>query len=73
MSEIVLVGASNRRESRGAHSRTDYPNRDDRNFLKHTLAYYSTEGPQMTWYPVSFTRDVPCGAKVLNGNIKREE
>ena len=39
--EIVLVGAFNRHESRGAHARTDYLNRDDTNFFKHTLAYHS--------------------------------
>jgi len=38
-SEATIHGALARQESRGAHYRTDYPNRDDANWLKHTLAY----------------------------------
>lgn len=61
--EVVLIGAINRRESRGAHARTDYPTRDDFQFLKHTLAYYSSEGPNMRSYPVTFTRYAPVERK----------
>ena len=39
--EIILTSALSRQESRSAHSREDYAQRDDINFLKHTLAYYS--------------------------------
>ena len=65
VAEVVLVGALNRRESRGAHSRTDYAYRDDANYLKHTLAYYSDNStpPRMEWHPVTFTRYAPVERK----------
>ena len=50
--ETILTSALNRKESRGAHSREDYPNRDDSNFLSHTLAYYSPGGIELNYMPV---------------------
>ncbi len=51
--EIILTGALNRQESRGSHSREDFPKRDDENFLRHTLAYYSPAGIDVAYRPVA--------------------
>jgi len=52
-SEVIVASALARTESRGAHARTDYPERDDQNWLKHTLAHQNGgEGPVLTYKPV---------------------
>jgi succinate dehydrogenase / fumarate reductase flavoprotein subunit len=52
ISEVVAAGALKRTESRGAHYRLDYPERDDKNLLKHTLAYWTPDGPVIKYSPV---------------------
>ncbi|MBO0350758.1 FAD-binding protein, partial [Phormidium pseudopriestleyi FRX01] len=57
--QLILSSALNRQESRGAHFREDYPDRDDDQFLKHTLSYYSPAGVDIRYRPVTITQFQP--------------
>ena len=59
VAETVANSALKRRESRGSHTRTDFPKRDDANFLKHTVAYRTPDGPRIEYLPVTITRWQP--------------
>ena len=49
-----------RKESRGAHARPhDYPNRDDENYLRHTLVTMEDGQPKVDWKPVTMTKWQP--------------
>jgi succinate dehydrogenase / fumarate reductase flavoprotein subunit len=59
IAHVMAAGALSRQESRGAHTRRDFPDRDDEKWLKHTLAYYTPEGPRLDYAPVTMTRWQP--------------
>jgi len=52
MARVITLGALNRNESRGAHYKPEFPDRDDENFLKTTIATFSPNGPVLTYEDV---------------------
>ena len=58
-SETITVSALERRDSRGAQARTDFPDRDDENWMKHIVTSQGAEGPEISYLPVSVTQWTP--------------
>ncbi len=63
VAETVVASALDRQESRGSHTRRDYPERDDEHYLKHTLAFATPEGPRIEYSDVTITRWPPAERK----------
>src|SRR5918912_343631 len=55
LARVITLGALNRNESRGAHFKPEFPERDDENFLKTTIEEFSGEGPVFSWEPVDIS------------------
>jgi succinate dehydrogenase / fumarate reductase flavoprotein subunit len=71
LAEVVVYSARNRKESRGAHMREDYPKRDDENLMVHTMAYLTGDAEsaeaddhiKLDWKPVVVTNYQPTERK----------
>ena len=59
IAETIVESAIQRKESRGAHVRRDFPDRDDEKFLSHSLAHFSDKGPKIEYLPVTLTKWKP--------------
>jgi fumarate reductase flavoprotein subunit len=60
VAQTIVQSALERRESRGSHQRSDYPERDDERFLAHSLACRGDNGfPRIEYGPVTITRWPP--------------
>ena len=52
LARAITIGALKRNESRGAHYKPDFPERDDANWMKTTMAHWTSDGPRFTYEPV---------------------
>ena len=59
MAEVITLGALKREESRGAHYRTDFKKRDDKKWMKHTVAKHTEGGPKLSYSSVTATKWKP--------------
>ena len=70
LARVITLGALNRNESRGAHYKPDFPERDDENFMKTTIAEYSDEAPVLSYDNVDVSLVEPRKRDYSKGKAK---
>jgi succinate dehydrogenase / fumarate reductase flavoprotein subunit len=70
LARVITLGALNRNESRGAHYKPDFPDRDDENFLKTTIAEWSAEAPVLSYEAVDIGLIEPRKRDYTKGKAK---
>ena len=63
LAEVLVAGALTRQESRGGHARRDFTTRDDEKWLKHTMAYWTPDGPRLDYGKVNISMWKPVERK----------
>lgn len=63
LARVITIGALNRNESRGAHYKPEYPQRDDEHWLKTTIATYQEDGPEISYQEVDTSLVTPRARK----------
>jgi succinate dehydrogenase / fumarate reductase, flavoprotein subunit len=70
LARVITLGALNRNESRGAHYKPEFPKRDDENWLKHTMATWTPNGPKFDYKDVDVSLIKP---RERNYSVDKEE
>lgn len=70
LARVITLGALNRNESRGAHYKPDFPDRDDENFMKTTIAEYSEEAPVLSYEAIDVSLVEPRKRDYSKGKAK---
>jgi len=70
LARVIILGALNRNESRGAHYKPDFPERDDENWLKTTVAEFAEEAPVLSYEPVDISLVEPRLRDYSKGSAK---
>jgi succinate dehydrogenase / fumarate reductase flavoprotein subunit len=70
LGRVITLGALNRNESRGAHYKPEFPERDDDNFMKSTIAEFSNEGPVISYEAVDVSLVTPRKRDYSKGKEK---
>ena len=73
LARVITLGALNRNESRGAHYKPEFPERNDEEYMKTTIAEYSAEAPVFSYEPIDVSLVEPRKRDYSKGKAKAKE